>query len=260
MVVTHAGIRVLSRLASASMLAFILMASSLASEVILSSENLNETLKQMQRIQQGMENAGPDARADALYQLGMHARDLAALLSEEVALYDSQQGGLIQLALDRTKQLGLNLDWFAGKQRFIYDGKAFAEYVQIAPDGIHAGESAYWLLETEFVRAVTDDPAALKLAAEHKGEYLQRFPQHANAPEVGILLAIDYRDLWRLYRSGSDAENAALYRGQTLNQFRRVIEQYAGAKQAKIAQGLLARFETEFRDSADKTDPQPAEK
>jgi hypothetical protein len=247
MVLTQTCVRMLAGLTIIIMLSSIPIRGTVASEVILTAENLNDTLKQMQRIRQDTENADSSARADGLYQIGVLARDLAALLSEEVALYDSQQGGLIKLALERSRELGLNLGWIADKKRFIYDGKVFEEYLRIAPDGTYAGESAYLILETEFVRAEINEPVALQEAAAHKSDYLQRYPAHVRAPEVGLLLAIDYRDLWRLYRSTSDSMNEARYRDLTLNQFRQVMEQYAGARQARVAEGLLARFETELK-------------
>ena len=246
---TPACNRILFRFAANIILVFILTGSTHASELILSSENLNETLKQMQRIRQDMENAEPAARADGMYKLGIMANDLAAILSEEVALYDSQQGGLIQLGLDRTGELGMDLIWIPEKKRFIYDGKFFGEYLQLAPDGPHAADSAFFSLQTEFVRVVADDPAAVQLAADHKNDYLKKYPEHENAAEVSLLLAIDYRDLWRLNRS--DADKEARYRKMTLNQFRQVIDQYPGAKQARVAQGLQVRFESELQNSAD---------
>lgn len=241
------GNRLISRLIAVGMLVFALAGNTSASEIILTSDNLNEALKQMQRYRQQMENAEPATRADALYHTGVLAKDLAAVLSEEVALYDSQQGGLIQLALDRSRELDVNIDWVADKKRFIYDGNAFKEYGKLAPAGTYAGDSAYFLLETEFVLVAPDDPAALQQAAEHKKEYLQQFAKHDRAAEVALLLAIDYRDLWRLSRAAGNTDTELRYRDQTRNQFRYVIENYPGGRQAKIASGLQTRFEAELQ-------------
>lgn len=224
-----------------------------ASEVILTSEGLNETLKQMQRIRQGMENAAPAVRADGLYELGVLATELANVLSEEVALYDSQQGGLVQLALDRTGELGLKISWVQEKERFLYDAAAFKEYLQLSPDGQHAGESAYQVLEAEFVQLAADDPSSLLQAAEHKQDYLKQYPDHERSPEVALILAIDYRDLWRLYRSAADEENEARYRELTRNQFLNVSKNYPDVRQAKIAAGLQTRFETEVQQALENT-------
>jgi hypothetical protein len=223
-----------------------------ASEVILTADALNATLKQIQKIQIEYEKADAVVRAEGLHQTGVLVKDLAALLSEEVALYDSQQGGLIQLALDRTKELGFNISWVEEKKRFIYDGQAFAESLKLDPDGKNAGETAYLLLETEFVRAEIDDESGLQQAVSHKTDYMQRYPEHDRAAEVGLLLAIDYRDLWRHYKAAGDAGNEARYRDLTRQQFQHMAEKYAGARQAKIAQGLLARFESELAQPASK--------
>ncbi len=229
-----------------TVLAFLMTANCSASEVILTADGLNVTLKQIQRIQLENDKADAVVRAEGLYQMGVLVKDLAALLSEEVALYDSQQGGLINLALERTKELGFEIRWLEEKKRFIYDGKAFSESLKLDPEGTHAGESAYLILESEFVVAVIDDESGLQQAAKRKTEYMQRYPDHERAAEVGLLLAIDYRDLWRHYKSVADAANESRYRELTRQQFQHMMEKYAGARQAKIAQGLLARFETEL--------------
>lgn len=230
----------------AGLLACLLAFSAPASEIILTAENLNESLKQMQRLRQQMDTE-PERKAEYVYQTGILARDLAAVLSEEVALYDSQQGGLIQLALDRTAELGVRIDWVEAKKRFIYDGAAFSDYLKLAPEGEFAANSAYQILETEFVEVSPEDPVALQRAAEHKQDYLSRYPDHEQAAEVALLLAIDYRDLWRLYRSAVDTRNADHYLDLTRNQFNHVRETYADARQAKIATGLLGRLETELQ-------------
>lgn len=217
-----------------------------ASEVILTADDLNTTLKEMQRLKQKMDT-DTAARPDALFQTGILARDLAATLSEEVALYDAQQGGLIQLALDRTAELGVQIDWVGEKKRFLYDSAAFREYLQLAPSGPHAAESAYEMLETEFVGINPENPAALQKAAQHKLDYLQQYADAKKAAEVALLLAIDYRDIWRLYKAAADAANEKQYREMTLAQFRKVSETYAGARQAKIAAGLQSRFEAELQ-------------
>lgn len=232
----------------AILLASLLTGAAGASEVILTADDLNNTLKQMQRLKQQMEE-DPSTRADGLFQTGVLARDLAATLSEEVALYDAQQGGLIQLALDRTAELGVKINWVGEKKRFLYDSAAFSEYLQLAPEGPHAAESAYELLETEFVGIDTDDPAALQQAADHKLDYLQRYADAKKAAEVALLLAIDYRDIWRLYKAAGDGANEQRYRELTLTQFQKVSQTYSGARQAKIATGLQARFETELQQS-----------
>ena len=246
MVLMHAFKRTVTIWLGITVLAFVLAANCSASEVILTADGLNATLKQVQRIQVVNEKADAVARAEGLYQMGVLVKDLAALLSEEVALYDSQQGGLINLALERTKELGFDISWLEEKKRFIYDGKAFVESLKLDPDGTHAGESAYLILESEFVVAAIDDEAGLQQAVIRKTEYMQRYPDHERAAEVGLLLAIDYRDLWRHYKSVADAANESRYRDLTRQQFQHMMDQYAGARQAKIAQGLLARFETEL--------------
>lgn len=227
------------------MLCWLATGSVAASEVILSVEELNETLKQMQRIRRDIDVAVETDRPELYFQLAKTADDLALVLTNEVIVNDMQQERMIDLALKRTEQLGIRLLWYPAKDRFIYDGAAFRTYLKLAPDGPRAGESAFQLLEIQFFQANGNDGTALQAAAEQKRDYLQHYADHVRAPEVGILLAIDYRDLWRLSRENEDQEATARYRDLTHGQFQWVIENHPGTKPAEISAGLLRRFEGE---------------
>jgi hypothetical protein len=218
-----------------------------ASEVILSAENLNAALKQIQRTRIALNTAVEEEQAGLWFQLGVAADDLAILLTNEVIVYDMQQQGLIDLAMQRTAQSEIAILWYPEKKRFIYDGSAFREYLARVQDGEQAGESAFRLLQIEFFQADGNDAASLQLAAERKREYLQRYPDHKRAAETGILLAVDYRDLWRLSRQEGDLENTRRYGELVRDQLQRVAQRYPGTREGKIAEGLSERFEAELK-------------
>jgi len=231
----------------------LVVSSTMASEVILSAENLNASLKQIQRLQAGLEDATQDERPGLLFQLGVTADDLAMLLTNEVIVYDMQQRGLIDLAMQRTEESGVAILWFPEKKRFIYDGAAFREYLEMVREGDEAAEGAFRLLEIEFFQSDGNDIESLLLAAEHKKQYLLHYPDYSRAAEAGILLAVDYRDLWRLYRDSGDHENAQRYGENTLTQFQQIAERYPGTREARIAEGLFQRFEAELLDDTSVT-------
>jgi len=216
-----------------------------ASEVILTAENLNSSLKNMQVIQRKLENAKSENKPELLFQLGLVANDLAMTLTNEVVVYDMQQKGLIGLAAERTRELGIHILWYPDKKRFIYDGSAFREYLVMAPGGTQAGESAFQLLNIEFFQSSGEDAESILATADRKREYLKQFPTHPRTSEVELLLAIDYRDLWRLYQMTNNQESTHKYYEHAIKQFQWVAENYSETKHGNIASGLLRRLEQE---------------
>jgi len=223
----------------------------IASDVILSSEDLNSTLKKMEKIQIDL-NVAPEAdiQSDLLFQLGTLADGLASQLTNELLTNGMQQQGLIELAMIRTGELGVDLLWFPDKQRFIYDGDAFRQYLGVSPAGMYAAESDFRLIEIDFFQSTGDDIDSLLNSTQPKKEFLKKYPDHRRSSNVGLLLAIDYRDVWRLYNSEGVEDNAQRYADMTREQFKWVIETFSGAEEASIAGRLLGRFETELKSPA----------
>jgi hypothetical protein len=252
----HAVLRKITQLVTALVLACMLQAVK-ASEVILSAENLNASLKEIQRVQQRLNAADADARGDLLYRLGTVIDELAMLLTNEAIVYETQQQGLLDLAIERTRGYGVNIRWFPDKQRFIYDGAAFRQYLDSFPEGRHAAESAFKLLEIEFFQSGGTDESALHAAVRHKQDYLRRYAGHELTAEAGLLLAIDYRDLWRLYRDRGDAAQAVRYSELALSQFQLVADGHKGTRQAQLAAGLRERLTDEMEKSS-RTEQQEA--
>jgi len=220
---------------------------SLSDEAVLTAEDLNDSLKRMQRIQLEIETSDSANQQDLVFQLGIEADNLAILLTNEVILNNLNQRGLIDLAMDRTFDMGINYLWFPEKRRFVYDGAAFRKYLELAPEGMNAAESAYRLLEQEFFQSTGDDDVdTLVESAHRKQAYLNKYADNMRAPKVGILLAIDYRDIWRSYRGSGDQGNALAYSEKTRDQFQWIIETHPNAQESEIAKGLLQRFEIEL--------------
>jgi hypothetical protein len=216
-------------------------------DIILTGEALNTSLKSMQRHQRRVPEGTPDQRAAATFDLGVEADALAQLLTDEVAAHGMQERQLIELALRRTREIGVRIEWMRAKDRFFYDGEAFRRYLEMAPKGRRAAESAFWLVETEFYQTSGGDPKAILPAIERKKSFLARHPNFQLAPDVSVFLAIDYRDLFRHYRARGDRRSAARFEKLAREQFRNVAARHPGTDQGRIAAEMLRRFEAELR-------------
>lgn len=214
-------------------------------DVILTAEALNASLKAMQRHQLRIAQGTPEERAAATFDLGVEADALSSLLSDEVAAHGMQERQLLELALRRTREIGVNIQWMIAKDRFFYDGDAFRRYLAMAPRGPKVAESAFWLVETEFYQA-SGDPAAILPAIEKKKAFLSQYPGFQLAPDVAVFLAIDYRDLYRHYHEAGDTVRAARFQKLAREQFARVAARHAGTDQARIAAEMLRRLDAEI--------------
>ena len=238
------------RLRPAVALAMLLLTGApVLADVILSATIVNETLKKMQRLQQTLGATTSAARGEALFQLGVEADGLTTLINEEVAAHGSQDKALIDLAVSRTRELGVVITYDTGKKKFFYDNAAFRQYLGVAPRSAHAAEAAFKLIEGDFFQSTATDTAAILTAAERKRMFLRQYRSFAAAVEVHLMLSIDYRDLHRHYQSTGDAANRDRYRDLTRQQLRLLMKSFPDAEQAEIARRMLARFDQELSGS-----------
>src|SRR5206468_4112395 len=81
--------------------------------------------------------------------------------------------------------------------------------------------------------------------ARRRRDRVARDPTFKGNAELSLYLAVDYRDLYRLYREAKDTANTGKYRRLTRAEYQRIARQYAGTEQADSARGLLRRFDEE---------------
>lgn len=222
-------------------------AASARADVILSAENLNESLKTMQRLQRDLETAPTDRKPELVFELGVAADALASLLTDELVAHGLQERQLLELAQKRTRDMGVHIAWQIEKKRFFYDGEAFRQYLAMAPKGPNAAAAEFWQIETEFYQASGDDPdlGVILPALERKKAFLAKYPQFQLAPDVGVFIAIDYRDLYRHYTAKGEPKDAARYLALAREQFGKVAAAWPGEDQGKIAAEMLARLDAE---------------
>ncbi len=209
-------------------------------DIFLTSENLNTALKQIQRSQLQIQNQ--DDPESALYSLGKTADDLAILLSDEVEAHGAENEKLIELALDRTQRLQVNISWFGRHSKFFYDGKALYEYLDLYPDGEYKMDSQFRTITQEFFLSVPQGEEGLLNAITKKETFIKDFPNHNDISEIEFYLAIDYRDLWRHYHGSSDNQQSSQAADATRKQLEHIIEKYRDRDEGEIARRLLERF------------------
>ena len=73
----------------------------------MSAAGLNAILKRMTKLTQQVQSAPKSERATALFDLGVEADGLASLMNREVEAHGMQERELLDLALSRTKELGV---------------------------------------------------------------------------------------------------------------------------------------------------------
>jgi hypothetical protein len=186
-----------------------------------------------------MEREASAERSRALFQLGAEADALAALMNQEVESHGMQERELLDLALSRTKQLGVGIAYNREKKKFFYDGAAFAEYLKDAPRGAHAAAAQFKLLSYQFYQSTGTDRAATLTAADAKRRFLVRYPNFSENAELRLYLAVDYRDLSRQYRDANDSANADKYRRLARAECERIARSHPHSDQADAAQQIL---------------------
>jgi hypothetical protein len=217
----------------------LLLARGAAADVVLTSENLNAALKTIERLARDA-RPGP-AAADDLFQLATEADALAALLNAEVAAHGFQQRPLLDLALQRTRELGVGVAYRDDKRKYFYDCAAFEAYLRAQPAGPHALDATFKLIERDFYRTRPDDADAVRRAADRIRAFLSRHSRYGRNAEVMLFLAIDYRDLYRHY-ADRDPRLAARYGHLAERQLASISRGYPAAEHARIAREMLRRL------------------
>jgi len=116
-----------------------------------------------------------------------------------------------------------------------------------APRGPHASDAEFTLIAYQFYQSEGGDLGQLLSAVETKRRFLARHPAFKANAELRLYLAIDYRDLYRLYREAHDAASADTYRLRTRAEYQRIERLYRGTEQASSARQLLRRFDEETK-------------
>ncbi len=228
-------------------LVFLLSVWPASADVILTAAGLNDALKNMERFQQQIAAAPAGTKAEPQFLLGMQAEALAELLNDEVAAHGMDEKALIDLALQRTKEMGIAIAYDRDKRKFFYDLAAFRQALEDAPQGARAADARFKLLEGEFFKATGTDARAIEAGVGRKQAFLREYPRFAANVEVHMMLAVDYRDLTRLALEAKDKAAYAKYRALTRTELQLIPRRFPKAEQAEIARRMLERFDEQFK-------------
>jgi hypothetical protein len=232
----------LRRRSAAAAVAMMLVATAAQADIVMSAPALNATLKTMDKLKRQTDTADPRARADAWFFLAAEADGLASLMNLEVESHGMQERELLDLALGRTKELGVAIAYNRDKKKFFYDGAGFAEYLKEAPRGSHAAAAEFKLLSYQFYTSSAADTSALTAAADAKKRFLLKYPTFAENAELRLYLAVDYRDLHARYIESQNAEEAAKYSRLARAECLRIVRRYPRSEQADAARQLLQKL------------------
>ncbi|MGY8813874.1 MAG: tetratricopeptide repeat protein [Gammaproteobacteria bacterium] len=233
------------------LLAIFLIIGNSQADILLTSENLNTSLKQMQRLQLQLKENGIQSSTDEYYQLGVTASALANLLTAEVIGHGAEQESLINLALQRSADIDVKIRWFGRLKRFFYNGDAYNQYLKNFPNGEHVAESTFQILELDYYLSEATGADSLAKSILKMEEFLDRYPEFEKISEVELYLAINYRDLWRQYRDSEDIESVNKQVEKTRTQFEYIIEKYQGKDKSDIATRLLDRFNNDVEKNSE---------
>jgi hypothetical protein len=213
-----------------------LMATIASADVIMSATGLNATLKTIERLTR---EGGPEA----MFKLGVEADGLASLMNQEVESHGMQERALLDLALSRTKELGIALAYNREKKKFFYDGEAFRAYLREDPRGAHASAAEFALLSYQFYQSTAKDAPAIVAASDAKKQFLARYPHFEGSAEVRLFLAVDYQDLFRHSRDAHDTAAAAKYRRLMRDECLRIERLHPRSEQADAARQMLRNLQ-----------------
>ena len=218
-----------------------------SADIILSATALNDALKKMQRLRQTIEASSGAERAEAMFELATAADALTTLINDEVAAHGSQEKALIDLGLARTRELGVAIAYNAAKKKFFYDNAAYREYLTLPARGPHVEEATFKLIEGDFFQSEPTDIKGVEAGTERKRAFLKQYPASAAAPEVHLMLSVDYRDLFRHYDGAGDRAKRNRFRDAARQQMRELMKRFPDSEQAEIARRMLQRFDEELR-------------
>lgn len=218
----------------------------------LTPEALDSAISDIEKSRSEAQSAETRAdEAQAVFDLAQAASALATLLNDEYAVHGNEQKELLSSAMEMAAEVGVTITWSDYHERHFYDGAAYSRYIELAPNGPQAAESAYQLIELHFYQVDDTSVENLSGRAEAKRQFLDKFPDFHASPRVAMFLGVDYRDLWRQCRQDRDRACAEKYSALAEEQFRSISARYANSEISEVARRMLDRFEKEREDAGD---------
>jgi hypothetical protein len=181
-----------------------------------------------------------DARAEALYALGVRVQALVELLDQDAMAHDGA-GPLGQLIVKRLEDYDVQVLYSEQSRRFLYDQAAMRQYLQLMPRGARAADARFQILAAGFHATLpagppvvtSQDRGAVSRAVIEEERFLRDYPKHPKAREVLFFLGVDCYRLWR-----NEADKGAQYERCARRALQRLIEEDPQSIEARAASAL----------------------
>lgn len=212
---------------------------------ILGPVQVNQSLKSIQQSQTTLRsNVSASEKEEALFKIGVEAYALMKLINSDISEHGRENQGLIDLAINRCKTMGVNIQLAAGKDYYMYDFEAFTSYLKLAPRGSYAPEARFALIEKSFYgeQRGRRTPRLLLKQIEQKKQLLQEFPNLSRRADLQMFLILDYLELHTDYLERRDLAKSTQYRDLALELCQQVIKNHPDAGAADFARDLLIKF------------------
>lgn len=230
-----------------SMLAVVALSLHLPAHEVLGPVEVNGILKEIQRskVQLASTESSDEDREKARFHIAGQAFRLMKLINEERRAHGNQEQGLIDLAVSRCRAMGVEIAFDQSRDLYLYDFQEFEEYLKLYPNGRFEAEVRYALIERSALQKPSGERTLSELEgqAESKRKLLQEFPGFEKRPDIEMLLALDYYELYALSGEQRDRQGEMKYKKLTAQQFRHIVESYPGSQAADYALRLLMRFD-----------------
>ena len=219
--------------------------SPLRADYVMGPAEVNASLKKMARARASLrEGAAGSVRAEALLSLAAEAEDLAAMINAEMAAHGFDQRPLIDLAVERSAELGVRIYPDASTQGYAYDRAALVEYLELQPSGPNAAVARFLVLERAFAERDPTDEAALTKLVREAGAL--RAIDGEMACELDYFVAMSYMSLSQLgARRGREASMSL--RAKAAKVFGQVSKNCPYTPEATLSRRELQRIAREPR-------------
>ena len=218
---------------------------SLLGHEILGPVQVNQSLKSIQQAQTTFRsNVSASEKEEALFKIGVQAYELMKLINYDISEHGRENQGLIDVAINRSKTMGVNIQLAAGKDYYMYDFEAFTSYLKLAPRGSYAPDARFALIEKSFYdeHRGQKTPQLLLKEIEEKKQLLQEFPNLSRRADLQMFLILDYLQLHTDYLEKKDLAKSTQYKDLALELCRQVMKNYPDTGAADFARDLLLKF------------------
>lgn len=220
----------------------------LYADFIMGPLEVSKILKSINKAQMTLRSdVSQNEKGQALFEIGGQAYTLAKLINAEILSHGNEQQGLIDLAIKRCRDMGVNIEYFPSRAVYLYDGKEFLAYLQTDPGGEDVAEALSGLMERSSADLVlgVQEPTYLLEQVALKKHFLSIHPDFKNRTELELLLAMDYHKLYLACSDRKESTKAQEYKKSALERYRQITRRAGDGEAASYARALLPSLQND---------------